>query len=140
MSNHPDGQDLWYKHATFNYMSLYGEDRQNPISGLLYVNNGSVVTVSSVSIDGLTLGASTQTGNYTLTADDDIILANGTITITLPNVSVLTGKMYHIKNIGTGLVTIDGDGQTIDGDSSIYIFRQYDSVSIMCDGSNWYMI
>ena len=40
----PDGLDLWYKQGTFNYLRLYGEDRQNPISGWLYVDEGSVVT------------------------------------------------------------------------------------------------
>lgn len=48
-----------------------------------------------------------KTTTYTLTADDEVILCNGTFTVTLPTAVGITGKKYTIKNVGTGVVTID---------------------------------
>jgi hypothetical protein len=38
-------------------------------------------------------------------------------------------------------VTIDGNAaETIDGDLTIDLTLQYESVMIVCDGSNWHII
>ena len=85
----------------------------------------------------------TKTGNYTADTDDDVILCNAAaLTITLPAVSGNTGQTYYIKNIhATGVATIDADGsETIDGALKKFITTQYESLTIVCDGSNWHII
>ena len=79
----------------------------------------------------------TKSGAYTA-VNRDIILVDGTVTITLPSPSA--NDVIDIKNIGSGTVTIDGDGNNIDGDASVYIYNQYESISLVSDGSNWWMI
>lgn len=81
------------------------------------------------------------TAATTLTASDDVVLASGTFTITLPIVASTAGKTYFIKNIGTGTITIDGAStETIDGETTITLSSQYDFVVITSDGSEWHII
>lgn len=55
------------------------------------------------------------TGTYTVLASDDLVRCNGTFTVTLPAASG-SGAMYCIKNVGTGVITLDGNAaETIDG-------------------------
>ena len=58
---------------------------------------------------------SSKTANYTLTAGDtnDLIQANGNITITVPASTVPAGTRVDIVNTGTGVITLAGDGLTI---------------------------
>lgn len=79
----------------------------------------------------------TKTGNYTA-VNRDIILCNGTFTITMPSPSA--NDIVDIKNIGTGTVTIGGGGNTVDGDATIYLYSQYESVSLVSDGTNWFIL
>lgn len=65
------------------------------------------------------------TENYTPTSKDDLIVCNSTlaITINLPSATGI-GKIYRIKNINTGIVTIDGDSSdTIDGQATQEIYQ-----------------
>lgn len=79
-----------------------------------------------------------KTGAYTATAQDDVILCNGTFTVTLPTAVGIVGKVYHIKNNGVGTVTVDGDSsETIDGTTTKALSSQYDSISVVSDGSGW---
>jgi len=49
----PDSLDLWYKQGTFNYLRIYGDSRENPISGLLCVEEGSVATIDEIDVVGV---------------------------------------------------------------------------------------
>jgi len=83
----------------------------------------------------------TKTTTYTiLTSDDIIICTSGTFTVTLPTAVGATGDMYRVKNSGAGIITLDGDGtETIDGVVTQTI-NQYDSFSVVSDGSNWVIV
>lgn len=86
----------------------------------------------------------TQTGNYTVADDIDIVLVNNTVavTITLPAAATNSGRIITIKKIidNTFKVTIDGNAsETIDGEETI----EYDDLSaikMISDGSNWHVI
>lgn len=81
------------------------------------------------------------TANYTAANHDDVILANGTLTITLPAAEANTRKILRIKNIGTTNVTIDPNGsETIDGLTTKVLPIQYQSITIISDGLNWYTL
>lgn len=87
-----------------------------------------------------------KTGAYTATSSDHVILCNasgGAFTITLPAASGVLGIIYHIKKTDSSgnAVTVDGNGsETIDGATTASLTAQYESIMIVCDGSNWHII
>jgi hypothetical protein len=124
---------LWVKTATPN--ELYFTDDAG--------NDVQLVTGGSAAGGGGISSVETKTGDYTADTDDDVILCNAAaLTITLPASSGNTGQTYYIKNIhATGVATIDANGsETIDGALKKYITTQYESLTIVCDGSNWHII
>jgi len=80
----------------------------------------------------------------TLTADHFLVVVDTSstnITITLPASALHKHRVYTIKNIGTGKVTIDANGsETIDGETTIELTLQYSYVTIVCDGDEWFII
>jgi len=93
---------------------------------------------------GLKINTVAKTAAYTATATDDVITCgagNETFTITLPAVASSTGKVFHIKNVGTGTITIDGNAaETIDGAATATLTVQYECITIACDGTEWLIL
>jgi len=89
---------------------------------------------------------STITSNTTLTTAHYVVLCNttsGTITVTLPAATNNSRRIYNIKKTdSTGnSITIDGNAsETIDGTLTKSLNLQYESLTIICDGSNWHII
>lgn len=88
---------------------------------------------------------SSQSGNYAITTTDEIILANasgGGIALTLPT-AVGNSRVYTIKktdaSANTVTITTTG-GQTIDGGASAVLQVQYESVSLVSNNANWFVI
>jgi hypothetical protein len=87
----------------------------------------------------------TKTSTYVILDNDgfDTIFFNiaEAITTTLPTAADNDGRLITImKTSSTGVLTIDGEGgETIDGDTEIYLFSQYDYAELICDGSNWHI-
>lgn len=85
------------------------------------------------------------TGNYTVLADDDILLINatgGNIVVTMPTAVGIRGKVYTTKRIddSANTVTIDGDGaETVDGNTDYNLFP-LEFVEIGSDNSNWWAV
>ena len=79
-----------------------------------------------------------QTGNYTATTTDDIIMTKITvagITLSLPSSGVPIGKTYHVCNLGTqplnlNPVPIEGTRSVVNG---------AESVTLMCVGDGLYI-
>jgi hypothetical protein len=86
-----------------------------------------------------TITAATDTlddTNYFVRGD----CTSNAITLTLPAASGNTGLTYIIKKVdSTGnSLTIDGNAsETIDGSTTAVISSQYDSITIICNGTNW---
>lgn len=82
-----------------------------------------------------------KTANYTAASSDHTInCTENTFTITLPTAVGITGRMYVIKNSGTGNITVDGDGtETID-DQLTQKLNQYDSLKIQSTNVGWIII
>jgi len=58
-------------------------------------------------------------------------------------VSGLGGRTYHIKKIGAAGndVVIDGaSSETIDGATTFTMDIQYESVTLVCNGSAWFIV
>jgi hypothetical protein len=84
-----------------------------------------------------------KTANYTLTAlDFTVDCTANSFTLTLPTAVGKTGKIYNLKNSGTGVITINTtSSQTIDGAASGTItLNQYDSITVQSTNANWIII
>jgi len=86
----------------------------------------------------------TITGSATAAFNDQNLIFTGTsaATLTLPDASTCTGRVYWIKNASTTLptpaLTIDPAGsQTIEGGASYLVDEPYELVRITSNGSNW---
>ncbi|RPD39869.1 hypothetical protein [Chitinophaga barathri] len=85
--------------------------------------------------------------NYPVTETDNTVLADatgGALTITLPPVTNISGRIYTIKKVGTGgidnAVTITPTGGTIDGGTNYIIYNDWTFVTLQTDGANWFVI
>lgn len=110
-------------------------------SGNVLTSNGTF-WVSSAPTTGGAVQAITVpaiTTAQTLTTAQYCVLCNGTFTVTLPLATGNTGRAFEIKNVGTGTITIAGNGGTIDGAANYVMNTQYQSVIVRCDGTNWFI-
>lgn len=103
-------------------------------------------------VDGIfTLKATAEvvtvnSSTYEMSIRDHVILANddaagGVITVTLPLASVANSK-HHIKKLGsTANVVVDGSSsERIDGALTQSLTSQYESLTVVSDGTNWYIL
>jgi hypothetical protein len=75
---------------------------------------------------------------YTVSASDyQIEATSGTFTVTLPTAVGITGRVYSIKNSGTGTITVaTTSSQTIDGQTTQPL-NQYANIIVFSNGTNW---
>jgi len=99
----------------------------------------------SVTTGGLTTGIQTVTAaSDTLVDTDHTTLCDCTsnaITINLP--TAVAGLRYEIKKIdsSSNAVTIAANGsETIDGSATVTLQSQFQSITIVSDGSNWFIV
>lgn len=119
----------------------------NKVTGLGTPTTGADAATKSY-VDGLvgpvastTLPLTTVTANYTATASDGVILANGAgITVTLPSaVTAGAGRTYTVKNINASAATIASTAGVIDTQTTVTA-RQFQAVTVVSDGANWFII
>lgn len=88
----------------------------------------------------------TKSIDYTITGTDVVILANAAsaaVTITLPLASSFAGYRFFIKRIDGSANTcqiVRSGSDMIDGDTSILLTVQYLSMTLVSNGSQWYII
>jgi hypothetical protein len=86
------------------------------------------------------------TTNTTLTLSYRIVTCDasgGAFTVTLPAAAGAKLHTYNIKKTDSSgnAVTIDGNAsETVDGDLTKSLNLQYESLTIISNGSNWYII
>jgi hypothetical protein len=140
-----------------NLMPFTGENNNVGIGTTLAFGGTSIMNgnvgigtwkpVSSLQVKG-SLGVQivSKTADYTATESDHVILVDasgGAVTINLPAAAGANGRMYQIKKTDSSgnAVTIDGNGaETIDGATTLSTTTQYQSFTIVCDGSGWWVI
>lgn len=96
-----------------------------------------------VIVGSLNTQVKTVTANYTLTDLDQTLLVNSAsaVTITLPDATVMKGRVYLVMSINKGFVTVNTTAsQTINGGSTIGIPNAYFHAELFSDGSNWFAI
>lgn len=88
----------------------------------------------------------TVNSDYTVDDDDYVILANasnGDIHITLPSAVIAIENTYNIKRIsgGENKVFVDAsNNELIDGQSGVSIDTQYATLTVISNGTQWYII
>ena len=100
----------------------------------------------SVSVDTTTIATSSPV-NLSAPSDNEevYIVSNAANNVTVNLVAAATcgaGFKYTFKILGTGAVTLDPNStEYIDhSGQTTYVPAQYDSISIITDGSNWYLV
>ena len=90
--------------------------------------------------------ATAKTSTATLSVDEHIIPVNASsaaFTLTLPAVSGIGGTIFVIKEAAGSANTVTiatPSSETIDGQSTYTMSTPYASITIYCDGSNWFVI
>lgn len=83
-------------------------------------------------------------GTYTIQTTDMFVncVGSSSFAITLPTAVGRTGKVYILKQSGTGTITINTtSSQTIDGNASgVLTMTQYQSYTVISDSLNWIIV
>ncbi|MHC4943041.1 MAG: hypothetical protein ACYTG7_08485 [Planctomycetota bacterium] len=89
-------------------------------------------------------GGTTSNANYYPSDSDYTILAHGwpsNVTVKLPPAIGAKGRILVIKDIRNGDTVIDPSGtEKIEGALALSYTQPYESFTIQCDGSGWYVI
>ncbi|MBU0495305.1 MAG: beta-propeller fold lactonase family protein [Chloroflexi bacterium] len=101
------------------------------IGGDLGVQGSLFAHVSVTTVTGDTSLAVTQSG---------VVLVNNAATITLPAAASAKGVTFTIKRLTAGAVTVNTAGGNIDGLASQSLAAQYDLITVVSDGANWFII
>jgi hypothetical protein len=128
--------DLYYRDSSGNFVRLgAGSDGKT-----LRVLSGLPAWADA------TFTTSTKTSNYTIAGTDVVVFADatsGNVTITLPTASSNSGYRFYIKRIdgSANSCSLSRSGSdTIDGQTSVTLAQQYTSVTVISNGSAWYII
>lgn len=110
--------------------------------GSVGIGNSAPTSTLDITGGSIAFNYVAKTANYTLTGTDNVVDAtSGTFTLTLPTAVGVTGRVYTIKNSGTGVVTIaTTSSQTIDGVTTKTVNVQYSGYKLISDGSNYKII
>tara|TARA_Y100001937_G_scaffold67423_1_gene92190 strand:- start:1068 stop:1541 length:474 start_codon:yes stop_codon:yes gene_type:complete len=116
---------------------------------VLTTDGSGAVTFQNSSASNPDIKLASPSGTYTISTHTGIeeiyILTPSTdITVELPSASSCTsGYKYNIKNMSTNTITIDPDSgasETIDTASTFVLNVQYQSITLITNASNWFII
>jgi hypothetical protein len=120
---------------------------------LLYPGEGALVITDGEEWWGIfkqrNSSVSTKTISYAVTVSDRDSLINcnatgGAITVTIPSAASLgSGFQFSVKKTDSTInsVTIDPNStETIDGQLTLVLAAQYDEVTLISDGTNWFKL
>jgi len=120
-------------------ISINTNDLTFPLAFATYDFPSASGTIA-LSGDPLRVPYNAQGSSYAASDADCVISATGTITVTLPAVSGVSGKMLWVKNAGVGTVTVDGYGtETIDGALTATLAAGA-AIHVVSNGSNWLVL
>lgn len=123
--------------------AILDEDTMSSDSDTSLATQQSIKAYVDNSLASPALAVTTKTADYTVTNSDSVILCNASgtaITLDLPAASA--GKTFYVKKTdsSSNTVTVDPDGsETVDGDATLIITQQYAAVTLISDGSNWFV-
>lgn len=146
LSNPPDARD----NLGLGTVAVLNTGTSGPVvpvlNGLDTIWTGGATFGRTLTVRAFATEISTKTASFTIGSFDSVILADATtapFTITLPTASSKTGRTLTFKKIDASVntVTIDGNGtETIDGATTKIIIAQWSSVTIVSNGTSWFII
>ena len=107
---------------------------ENRIAGSLAGGGAGVASIRTVSDD------------YDVLTTDCVVLVDasgGAKTVTLPQASTVTGRIFTVKKIDSSAngVTLDGfSTETIDGSGTKSLATQYKTMTVISTGTLWYIL
>jgi hypothetical protein len=102
-------------------------------------NGAYTVQVSKLSSNSGTTVNLSSTSNTIQLCD----ATSGNVTVNLPAASGASEKVFTVKKTdsSSNTVTLDGNAsETIDGATTFVLSAQYQSITVACDGSNWFIL
>ncbi len=134
-----------------NVVNIEATASNTRVIGNSFLTTGGVAVAASVavsdsgtdSIIGSELGVTTLGATGEIGIEDYVACTTGGITVTLPVAATVgSGKVVSIKdrdgNASGDNITIEGNGsETIDGNLNLVMAVNYESVTLVTDGSNW---
>lgn len=144
-------------------ITIKNNTASTPANGII-TGTGSDLTLSDTSslwlaydsdssrwrvIGGSGSGGGTNTvtavsGNYSILSSDSVLLvtcSSADITLTLP--TLVSGKMFYVKKLDSTIYKVivsKNASETIDGRSTVEIYNQYDSIQVVNNGTNWFLL
>jgi hypothetical protein len=85
----------------------------------------------------VTQGIVSVTADLTVTDAMSTVLGNGTFSIFLPAVAGRTGRTLTVKNIGAGVLTLDGNSTELIEAAQTLAVAAGDTVELECTGTKW---
>jgi hypothetical protein len=105
------------------------------------LTDGEMFALASAEADPLQHSTVTVTGTYQIAIGDQHVLANGTFTVTLPDAGPAFGRIYTVKNTGSGTVTVARTAsQTIDGAASNLTLTAGQSRRLLAASGGWQIV
>lgn len=158
----PDGNSLYVAERTSNVVLEYIRGVEtvpvqfppytanNVDQQLVYGSSTDLTLFRSSGVEGSSLGfltptaIRTVTNTYLITVSDYTVLADatsGAFTITLPP-SPFMGQTFNVKKIDVtnNIVTLSGNGNSVEGAPTLSIKRQFVSVEVQFNGTFWSII
>ena len=115
-------------------------------TGFVGINTGLTTANSTLQVIGSASFGITgpATTGYTCGINDSTVLVNGATTINLPTAVGVTGRIYRIKNIASGILTVAAtNSQKVDGgaaNGSVTSAGPTGCIQVQSDGANWWVI
>jgi len=122
------------------------------IDGILYCDSivgGSPIYIANAAIDTLDVeGEWYRTGFQTIdddsNTDDDVsvvFIDTDKATLRLPDASICAGRIITIKAIQTHVnIEVGTQGGSIEGANTFDMGKDYDTITVISDGSDWWTI
>lgn len=76
-------------------------------------------------------------------AKEEYIIADttaGDVIVNLGEIANKRGKLYTVKNIGTGILTLQAGTSTIDGSNTLEVSNQYDAPKVIATSVEWSVV
>ena len=107
----------------------------HPISASLEMHSTLEVT-GSVAKSIRVVSANTTAGAL----DYTIVVDTAGVTIALPNATLIKGRIYNIKNLSTGTITLDAQGAQLIDYSTTHVLQDRVNLTIQSDGTRWVVL
>lgn len=124
--------DINYKAGSNVTFTIANNDQTKMVDVTIAATGGGGGTVRIIT------SISTNTAAGSASGTDYVYLCTGTLALTLPDATASNTNLYTIKNVGTGVVTINTtSSQTIDGALTQIMPVQFTSIDVISDTANW---